>query len=310
MRGRKHPLEIFRDSGRAFLTKPGDPTGDGSAAPLPREIRGAYLERAREASAERGARRGRGERAAAPVRSDGPAEATDLTAGAGEPAAAPQQGAVTPSRHGWDAKASPPTARMHLAAWSRLPLGRVGASLAAGLVLLVGVAYALSLWPFAPQDAEGDGSPVLKASNSTTSFLPKWLSPHQRDEEREAAAAGEAVGDQAGDGAAVPAPNEAGAAANAEYWVLAASEKLTAATKETWAERCDSDKQRLRKALGPEFPEMRVQSCTAGAEGNVGLLRIGPASTEDDPALVRALTKVRALGDGFAQAYIKKFKKS
>jgi hypothetical protein len=192
---------------------------------------------------------------------------------------------------------------------SRLPIAKVGGGVALGLVILVGAAYALSLWPFTPNGALGDGHPALKSSESPSSFLTSWLKPHERDSSAETnVGKGEAADER--NAVAVPGSESAAAPANVEFWVLAASEKLTAVTRKTWAQRCEPDKQRLRMALGEEFPGLRVQSCTAGADGSVGLLRLGPAASETDPTLLRALGKVRALGDGFAQAYIKQFRKS
>ncbi|MBM4014933.1 MAG: hypothetical protein FJ293_08210 [Planctomycetes bacterium] len=213
----------------------------------------------------------------------------------------------TPPR-AWAVKAPPPIARRG-SLLLRLPLGVVGGAVAAGLVLLVSAAYALSLWPFTPTGEGGDGHPALKSSDTSSGFLAKWLIPHERDSAEDAKEAGTAAVDEPGDGT-VPASDPAVAKANLEFWVLAASENLDAATRKTWAQRCEPDKQSLRKALGDEFPDLRVQSCTAGANGMVGLLRIGPASSKDDPTLARALAKVRALGGRFGQAYIKQFRKT
>ena len=309
MRGRKHPLEIFRDSGRSFVTRPGEMAA-AAPPPPPADVKGAYLARAREATAERGARR-----AAAPANAPANAAPAAVARKPASPATDPdgsstgERGAVeTVPPRAWDAKAPPPLARRG-PALLRLPLAKVGSAVAAGLVLLVGAAYALSLWPFAPSGEEGDGHPALKSTDSSSGFLSNWLKPHERDSVRKAAEEDSATPAELGDGA-VPASEPAAASANLEFWVLAASENLDAATRKTWAQRCESDKQSLRKALGEGFPDLRVQSCTAGADGMVGLLRIGPASSKNDPMLASALAKVRALGGRFGQAYIKQFRKS
>ncbi|MSR47947.1 MAG: hypothetical protein EXS13_12950 [Planctomycetes bacterium] len=297
MRGRKHPLEIYRDSGRSFLTKPGEKLPSDSVPPQ-RELRGAYLERVRETNAERAPKRSRA--------SDAGREAPFDPALATKPA---------PERRSWDATVLPPAKKRLVGGVGALPLARLGGGLAAVLVLFVGVAYALSLWPFASNGAGGDGNPTLKqSSDPSDSFLARWLNPNERSKGRAADEASGVDGDQATKGGATAeaasAQGSARASANVEFWVLAASEKLTDTTRKDWRSRFTTDKQRLQKALGERFPAMRFQACAADVKESEALLRVGPASSEDDPVLKQLLVEVRAVGGGFSKAYIKKFKKS
>ncbi len=119
---------------------------------------------------------------------------------------------------------------------------------------------------------------------------------------------------EASNGAVAPS------SADVEYWVLAASGKLTAkeaaensTTKErsdTWQERFSQDKKRLAAALGGDefLGGMTIQLSTAD-NAKEALLRVGPAATEDDPVLQRVEAKVRTLGGGFEKALIKKYNK-
>ncbi len=274
MRGRKHPLEIFRQSGSSFVTQDGSvPTSslDGAAgqarpALTQRPVRGAYLERVREMKPP--------------------------------PAPAP------PPRRSWVAKqpSTPPPPKSTAAKAGALPLWGLGAGLAA-LVLLVGGAYAFKLWYAGPKGTPGSGNPQLS----------HWRDPL---EDGPLPSDGRSAADsivQERDGTAAAAGS-----AGVEFWVLAASGKLTtkeASEKQTTKERCDlwqarfsQDKKRLAKALKDEFLGMTIQLSTAD-NAKEAMLRIGPAATEDDPILKRVEATVRGLGGGFEGALIKKYKK-
>lgn len=250
MRGRKHPLEIFRESGRSFVTREGGPArvepAEGAAER--REVRGAFLARARAVAAEREGRR--------PPPDEG-GEAPDV----------PRPRAP---RRSWSSSGA-----------ASVPVGRVALVLAT-LVLVVGAAYALRLGPFAPADGSGSGA----------SRYALWRNaPPEPEEPAEAGATPES------------------AAADVEWWVLAASEKLTTDERRaTWKERFGHDKQRIAKALGEEFPGLRIERAT-DPQQTEALLRVGPAAAADDPTLQAALARVRGLGGGFASAHVKKFRK-
>jgi len=302
MGARKHPLEIFRQNGRTFVSTDEVPS-EAVAAEMRREVKGAYLERARELDPDRFRRRPMPMPVAAASEGDETGETPPVPREA--PAAAP--------RRTWRVRPVPAN-RPGDEGSESLPLARVGGLLLAGLVLIGASTYALGLWPFARNGVEGDGSRALKNSR----FLPEWLNPNERSSELTGGTPPEGNAGRKGTpddgGAASPtagaAREAATAAANVEYWLLAASEKLnTEQRRKDWKQRFGQDKQRVVKALGDEFPGLRIQLCTSDAQASEALLRIGPATAADDPALLRALTKVRALGGSFSDAFIKKFRK-
>jgi hypothetical protein len=300
MGARKHPLEIFRQNGRTFVAQDEAPSEE-LAAEMRRGVKGAYLERARELDPDRFRRR------PMPV----------------APAPEGETAGENPSVHGETATASPkrtwkvrpvPANRPGDEGSGSLPLARVGGLLVAALVLIGASTYALGLWPFAPNGVEGDGSRALKNSR----LLPDWLNPTERSSEPtggtppEGAAGRQGTPDDGGGASPTAGATReaAGAATNVEYWLLAASEKLnTEEKRKDWKQRFGQDKQRVVKALGDEFPGLRIQVCASDAKATEGLLRVGPGTTADDPALLRALTKVRALGGSFSDAFVKKFRK-
>ena len=303
MGARKHPLEIFRQNGRTFVAQDEAPS-EQLAEEMRRSVKGAYLERARELDPDRFRRR--------PMPGAPAAEGTAEGEETGETPAARHELLPAPPRRTWRVRPVPAN-RPGDEATRSLPLARVG-MLVAVLVLVGASTYALGLWPFAPNGVEGDGSRALKSSR----LLPDWLTPNERSNEPTGGKAPEGdtgtEGTPEHDGAASPTAGAtreaAGAAANVEYWLLAASEKLnTEQRRKDWKQRFGQDKQRVVKALGEEFPGFRIQLCTSDAQASEALLRIGPATAADDPTLQRALTKVRALGGSFSDAFIKKFRK-
>jgi len=300
MGARKHPLEIFRQNGRTFVAQD-EVTSEAVAAEMRRGVKGAYLERARELDPDRFRSR------PMPV-----APAPEGEAGGETPMAGREPAPAAPHRT-WRVRPVPANRPGDEVSRS-LPLARVGGLLAAALVLVGASTYALGLWPFAPNGVEGDGSRALKNSR----LLPDWLTPNERSNEPTGGKApeGEAGRQGAPDdgGGASPTAGAtreaANAAANVEYWLLAASEKLnTEEKRKDWKQRFGQDKQRVVKALGDEFPGLRIQVCASDAKATEGLLRVGPGTAADDPALQRALIKVRALGGSFSDAFIKKFRK-
>lgn len=333
MRGHKHPLEIFRESGRAFQTRDeGAQAGaahEGLAEASRRGLKGAYLERARElVSGNRSAAVtspsdvAAQKRKAAPVRERAAVEAAPTEMERGEPGrgelsrgererdAAPASGktavarAVETARRDWAAKGAGGTG---VGAWSL----RSVAVLLTALVLFVGGAYAFRFWPFAPNSASGEGStplqrferwriPSERAGDGVTGSEPAAGDPAERD------AASAAGGARSGTESA-PAP------ADVEFWVLAGSEKLNDARRKDWKQRWGLERQRLAKAFGADFaekfPGMKIQLCAADRQESEALLRIGPATSEQDVQLLKVLAEVRGLGGSFAKAYVKKFKK-
>jgi hypothetical protein len=298
MGARKHPLEIFRQNGRTFVAQDEAPSEE-LAAEMRRGVKGAYLERARELDPDRFRPR--------PM----PVAPTAEGEGAGESPNTTPDPALAAPRRTWRVRPVPANRPGDEGSRS-LPLARVG--LVAAVLVLVGAStYALGLWPFTPNGVEGDGSRALKNSR----LLPDWLTPNERSNEPTGGKAPDGdtglqgTPEQGGGASPASATREAaGAATNVEYWLLAASEKLNTEDKrKDWKQRFGQDKQRVVKALGDEFPGLRIQVCASDAKATEGLLRVGPGTTADDPALQRALTKVRALGGSFSDAYIKKFRK-
>jgi len=292
MRGRKHPLEVFRLSGRAFVTKPQDGIEQvGSGNP----------------EAPSGTGRGGRRRSLA---------AAEATASEPEPEVAVKQKPrqTDPARRTWDVRLKGETdrpVRSERKSTLATPLPQVAAVLA-GLVLLVGAAYALGLWPFAPTGTAGD--------TSLRRWLRIWGEEQPAETEDREATAPEGV-----DGAEPTADPEQGptglradgagagdaaakTAVATEYWVVAASVKLTATNRknDAWKESFGSDVQRLQRELGTTFPGMRIQTCK-DAKGEGAMVRVGPAPTADDPTLARLHRRIRELGGSFKDARITRF---
>lgn len=306
---RKHPLEVFREQGRRFTLK-------SEADPGPRERSGAEHDQAGHAGPADPAEISESEK---PRRSLRPRSASEPPAVAPEPAPAPERRAW--SATGTTRNVRPPDAvpRPRF----NLPLPRV-AALLAGLVLMVGAAYALGLWPFAAMGeasrAEGgSGRPALKR----WWFLPDWA-------DRETPSRQETAGDanEEGGGEETTADDDAGAkpaaaaksAADVEYWIVAGSVKLKAADRksDTWRQLFKPDEQRIRSLLekepkgiagASEFPNFIVKPCYADAKREDILLLVGPAMSADDVALVKLLPKVKSLGERFKDARIKAYQK-
>ncbi|MBL8843697.1 MAG: hypothetical protein JNL90_19400 [Planctomycetes bacterium] len=321
MRGHKHPLEIFRESGRAFQTRDeGAQAGaahEGLAEASRRGLKGAYLERARElVSGNRGAHVtspsdvAAQKRKAAPARERAAVEAApaEPERGEQETEAAPGRSAVSraveTARRDWAAKGA---GAGGMGAWSL----RSVAVLLTALVLFVGGAYAFRFWPFAPNSASGEGSTPLQR-------FERWRIPSERAGDgvtgSETAAADPAGRDAASAAGGTRSGTEsAPAPADVEFWVLAGSEKLNDARRKDWKQRWGLERQRLAKAFGADFaekfPGMKIQLCAADRQESEALLRIGPATSEQDAQLLKVLAEVRGLGGSFAKAYVKKFKK-
>jgi hypothetical protein len=279
MRGRKHPLEVFRQSGRQFLTQRSEAERAGN----------------REDEARRLARRASQRRSLRPASADGETE---------EGALAP------PRRQPWDVRAGDADASRKAARARRalsMPLWRVGALLG-GLVLLVGGAYALGLWPFALEGVDGETRSPLQRFQSIwrdPTVAPEPGAPVSGASERPATSAtdrseprggGEVVG-------ARPQPE-------IEYWVVAASLKLTPDLKkgDAWRKRFEPDKERLQRALGDRFPGMKIQTCYGDKKREDVLLRAGCAASADDPALQKLLAAAKAPPANFKDAVIRAFK--
>ncbi len=313
MRGHKHPLEIFRESGRSFQTR-----GQGSQAGAPHEglaeasrrgLKGAYLERAREMAAGHG---GAQVTSASDVAAQKPRRERDESSTAAESvksASVKAEAAVAPTRRAWNAPPQP--TRSEKARGASRPASRQRslslralAGVLTALVILVGAAYALHFWPFVPNGEAADHSTSLRRYEH-------WRNPSGPAGDGGASADDTALGRASSSGASdtLGATPAATAAPEVEYWVLAGSEKLSGDRRKDWKQRWGLEKQRVVKALGNEFPAMQIQVCTADAQGNEALLRIGPALTENDAELQKVLAKVRALGGSFASAFTKKFKK-
>lgn len=336
MRGHKHPLEIFRESGRAFLTRDqGAQSGaahEGLAEASRRGLKGAYLERARELVAGRREARVTSPSDVAVQKSKGASapkttvpeiaerptardrgEAGDRGAAARRPevAEATFATAARPGESGrreWAAKGGS-GARTSGGA-GQLPLRSVAVVLTA-LVLLVGGSYAFRFWPFASKGASGEGSTSLNR-------FERWRIPSERAgngaSDPEPTAEGHLEDPSAPvDGATPSGSPAATASAEVEYWVLAGSENLTDARRKDWKQRWGLERQRIAKAFGEDFavkfPGMKIQLCAADRQESEALLRIGPAASAQDAKLLQALADVRALGGSFAKAYVKKFRK-
>jgi hypothetical protein len=282
MRGRKHPLEIFRENGGEFATR-------RSARPV-----GSSPERAPDAAPE----------------------AAEESSPRPEPRAERRSEPADPRkpRRTWDVRAAQAAGRTPAPRGASKPARRAGSTplwravaIVAGLVLVVGAAYALKLWPAVLRGFSGQGTPLQKSS----SFLENWRDPTlppARGTEADSTHDGHGVADGSESGRADgPEDHAARPASAVETWLVVQSAKHAKDDKK-WIELFRPDKKKLEAALGSEFPGMSVQLLES-PKGDEGMLCVGPGATPDDPALERLKTKVRALGTGFDTATVRKFKK-
>jgi hypothetical protein len=296
MRGRKHPLEIFRQTGKSFITM-----GEGSEPP-PRPER-----------VEPYARAGRGARIGEepdPEPSDPPLEQETGPA----PVAAAPPGKRT-KRSIVMAKSG--GAQRRAAARSRLVRQWVGA--AAGLVLITGLAYAAKLWLFNGRGAPSDHGLHLQRDESIQEKWPDHTLPPGN-------AAGDAAGERpesAGQGGPSTAnakesgskePAAKGAAKAKEYWVVAASVKLSEQERsknlsELRKVLFKNEEKTLHRGLDAEIERcgFRVQTVATNQKAGEFVLRVGCATTADDANLKSLLAKVIKLGGSFKNALIRDY---
>ena len=297
MRGRKHPLEVFRENGRTFQTRrdaasresPESPESIGSEPDEP------------------------------PRRSLRPRPPRPATREPASPRAAPAPIVAEekpPARRTWDARPKLQRAGPGLrgATALSLPLPRVMVVLA-GLVLVVGAAYALRLWPFASEGASGQDPVSLQSPL-------RWLWPDRRAETGTEGAAADGAGDgarpeddrsgseQTQTGREVENGSASRPVPAIEYWVLVASVKLTAEEAKSGArnDRFKPDQEKIQKALAKQFPWMRTEICFGSAKREDMLLRVGPAAAADDAELLKLRDKIQALDPHFKDAYIKPYR--
>ena len=298
MRGRKHPLEVFRDSGRQFQTQSdGRPAAEPAKAAAKPETLAARSE-GRDSSAPLPTR---------PTPRSWDARDVRIARAGPAPSRAAAGGAAAADR----SRRAPPS------------LTTVAVVLG-GLVLLAGGAYAFKLWHPAENGSQGTTVPPLKRSSRE-----EWRDPllpgepggadanhgadtNQKKNGNQGVSPDRRVGAGRENAAGPDAERTAAPSSDTEPWVLVACVKLTTETlRSTWKEKFKPDQERLLKLLGDEFPGMKVQLVKSkGGKGtdDDGMLRIGRSGlTEADAELTRLLTRVRTL---FKDAYLKKFKKS
>jgi len=193
--------------------------------------------------------------------------------------------------------------------------GLVLALVSAGLVLLVGVTYAVGLWPFAKGGTPGQGGLALSHERS---FLTDWMQKDRGEQPGggDAKGADDARRDASPDAAAPPAPNAKGGerAADArqaarEYWVVVASVTLSEADRrkkpaELKAKFANEEK-RLKKELGARLDGFEIQPVFTNAKKEEMVLRIGRGATQDDKKLIDLRDRVKSLGGSFKDATIR-----
>jgi hypothetical protein len=196
--------------------------------------------------------------------------------------------------------------------------GRAVALASAGLVLLVGVTYAVGLWPFARGGSPGTGG--LPLSRGERSFLTDWMQKDRGDQP----GGGEANGPDgarrgpSGDGGAAPtksgekpADGAAGASKPAarEYWVVVASVTLTEADRKKKPAELKAlfanEEKRLKKGLGARLDAFEMQPIFTSQKKEEMVLRIGRGATQDDPRLIDLRDRVKSLGGSFKDATIR-----
>jgi hypothetical protein len=297
MRGRKHPLEIFRQNGDSFLT-----LREGQEAPR-RSKSPARNEEARDE-----ARRnddGRGREAARPER-EAPRESDEKGAAAGPPGKAPKRAPILARSGG---------AQRRPAASRRL----VGRSVVAllGLVLLGGLAYAVKLRFFSGSGAPSDRGLTLQRDESIRSQWPDHALPKKAEETSPGG------GGSAGVEAAAAAKGQKEPAAKApargpekkrEYWIVAASVKLSEQERsktlpELRKELFKNEEQKLHRSLDAEIERLgfRVQTVATNQKAGEFVLRVGCAAGADDANLKSLLAKVTRLGGSFKNAMIRDY---
>src|SRR5262249_24529294 len=148
-----------------------------------------------------------------------------------------------------------------------------------GLVLLVGVAYAVGLWPFAKGGEPGAGGLPLSRERS---FLADWMQKDRGEQPGGGSAAG-------ADGARHDAPGHGGVpaakagerttdakaavdakAAAKEYWVVVASVTLTDADRKKKPPELKAlfanEEKRLKKGLGARLDGFEMQPIFTNAK--------------------------------------------
>jgi hypothetical protein len=197
---------------------------------------------------------------------------------------------------------------------------RVAALASAGLVLLVGVTYAVGLWPFARGGSPGSGGFRLSRGEGERSFLTDWMQKDRGDQP----GGGEANGSDgvrhgpSGDGSAAPTksgekPADGAAKPTApttkEYWVVVASATLTEADRKKKPAELKAlfanEEKRLKKGLGARLDAFEMQPIFTSQKKEEMVLRIGRGATQDDPRLIDLRDRVKSLGGSFKDATIR-----
>ena len=190
--------------------------------------------------------------------------------------------------------------------------GLVVALSSVGLVLLVGVAYAVGLWPFAKGGEPGAGG--LPLSNARP-FLNDWKQKDQAEQPGGGEAAGADGARHEGTGSGVAPAAKAGEraggakAAAREYWIVVASVTLAEADRRKKPAELmalfASEEKRLRKGLGARLDGFEMQPIFTNAKKEEMVLRIGRGATQDDPRLIDLRDRVKSLGGSFKDATIR-----
>jgi hypothetical protein len=282
MRGRKHPLEIFRQSGDSFLTTRETPGSERRPARPERE----------------------------PPRDDDERDG-DQRPGESQKAAVAPPGKRT-KRELVLAKSG--SVQRRPAAGGRRVRSWVYA--AGGLVLVAGLAYAAKLRFSRGNGASSDHGVTLQRDETIRSKWPDHALPANGAEtkalERESAAGAA----NAGNGSKEPAAKPAAKAPEKkrEYWIVAASVKLSEQERskplpELRKELFKNEEQRLHRSLDAEIERLgfRVQTVATNQKTGEFVLRVGCAMTADDPDLKSLLAKVGRLGKDFKNATIRDY---
>jgi hypothetical protein len=279
MRGRKHPLEIFRQNGKSFIT-----TGEGSGPPR------------RTPDPERSEDR------PAVVPEPEPAELAEVEVA---PPGKRTKRSIVMAKSGG--------AQRRAAARSRLANQWIGA--AAGLVLIAGLAYAAKLWLFNGSGAPSDHGMHLQREEPIRSKWPDHsLSP--RNDAGDAVGEKQAGPGQGAPATGKDAKETAAKAPQTqkEYWVVAASVKLSEQDRqknfaELRKELFKNEEQKLHRGLDADIERygFRVQTVAINQKAGEFVLRVGCTTTADDPNLKALLAKVVKLGGSFKNALIRDY---
>jgi hypothetical protein len=203
-------------------------------------------------------------------------------------------------------------AQRRAAAHSRRVARWVGA--AAGLVLIAGLSYAAKLWLFSGSGAPSDHGLKLHRDESIQS---KWPDHSQQPK----AESPDAAGDKEGKVAGAKAPEQQSDKKKdnkndkpKEYWVVAASVKLSEQERgknlsELRKELFKNEELKLHKGLDADIERygFRVQTVATNQKAGEFVLRVGNATTPDDPNLKALLAKVVKLGGSFKNALIRDY---